>query len=78
MERESTALLDEEQFEFIARMMHAHGPSRAGAKLILVEGMRPCDAGRALGIEPNRLYITIRHYRRTYQEIQELFVWRVR
>lgn len=59
-----------EQFELIAGLMCSRGSSREGCRLVLVEGMRQCDAARQLDVSPNLIAVSIRRYR----EIHELIL----
>lgn len=66
--------MDAAQFEFIADLISAHGNSREGCRLMLVEGMRQCDAARMLNVSPVLIAVSIKRYREIYREILRLFV----
>lgn len=61
------------QFELIARLLRSRGKSREGCRLVLVEGMRPCDAARALDVAPTLIAVSLRHYRRADMDIRGYF-----
>lgn len=66
-------LMDLAQFELLARLLRSRGASREGCRLVLVEGMRQCDAARKLNVDPVLIAVALRHYRDTYREIVEVF-----
>lgn len=42
-----------DQFSALASIIRMRvGPSQEAARLVLVEGMRPCDAARKVGLSP--------------------------
>lgn len=50
-----------QQFEALAKLLRLRaGPQRAGARMVLVDGLRPADAARAVGVSPSALGNTLR------------------
>lgn len=66
--------MNDRQFTWMAERLHARGTSRQGCKLVLVDGLRICDAARVLEVDPVLISVSIRAYRVMYREIQEIFV----
>ena len=53
-----------EAFSALAKLLRLRqGAQKEGARLVLVEGMRPADAARAAGISPSALGNTLRSCR---------------
>ncbi len=49
-----------QQFEALAKLLHLRaGPQQNGARMVPVEGMRPADAVRAVGVSPKALGNTL-------------------
>lgn len=65
--------LTESQFAFMAKYLRARGLAREGCKLMLVNGLRECDAARAIGVDPVLLAVSVRRYREMYDEIVREF-----
>ena len=66
--------MTEGQFELIARYLRASGVSRKGCKLVLVKGLRQCDAARELDVDPTLIAVSLANYRRMNREINREFV----
>ena len=62
-----------EQFDTIARMIRAHGPSRLAARLVLVDGLTQADAAHAHKVEPNAVDNSVRGYRVFDRAIREAY-----
>lgn len=62
-----------EQFDTIARMIRANGPSRLAARLVLVDGLTQADAAHAHKVEPNALNNSVRRYREFDRAIREAY-----
>ena len=62
-----------EQFELLAKLLRSRGASREGCRLVLVDGMRQCDAARQLDVAPVLIAVALRHYRDAYAEIVTVF-----
>ena len=66
-------LMTSEQFELLARLLRSRGASREGCRLVLVDGMRQCDAARKLDVAPVLIAVAIKHYRVTHDAILEAY-----
>ena len=62
-----------QQFELLARLLRAHGDSKEGCRLVLVDGYRQCDAARALNISPVLIAVSIKKYRTVFSDIKQAF-----
>ena len=47
-------------FELIAELLHSRGKSREGCRLVLVEGMRQCDAARLLDVDAVLIAVSLK------------------
>lgn len=62
------------QFDLLAGLLRSHGLSREGCRLVLVEGMRQCDAVRRLAISPTVIAVAMQNYRRVISAIRSEFL----
>ncbi len=63
----------EDQFNFMAGILRANGASKDGVYLVLVMGLRACEASRQTGMCPNKISASLGIYRRTRAEFARLF-----
>ena len=50
-----------DQFDALSSLIRMRGgPSQEAARLVLVEGMRPCDAARKVGLSPQGVNDAVR------------------
>ena len=61
------------QFDLLAGLLRSHGSSREGCRLVLVEGLRQCDAARRLAISPTVIAVALKNYRRILGAIRAEF-----
>ena len=58
------AVLAGRQFDAIATLIRSRGPTRQAARLVMVEGMRQCDAARRVGISGQSLSQTLTSFQK--------------
>lgn len=63
-----------EQFELIAWLIHASGMSREGVEMVLVDGLRQCDAARKLGVMPTLIATSLPRYREIHARIKAAYM----
>lgn len=66
--------MNADQFELLARLLRSRGVSREGCRMVLVDGMRQCDAARELDVNPVLIAVSLKHYRVEYENIMRVFV----
>ncbi len=62
-----------QQFETLATLLHSRGVSREACRLVLVDGLRQCEAARRLSVSPVLINMSLARYRRARAAIDRAF-----
>lgn len=62
-----------DQFHAIAVLIRMRGgPSEEAARLVLVDGMRPCDAARKVGLSPQGVSDAVRRVKNAAKLVEKV------